>query len=159
MWSYGGNVLENRYDLSFFLSVPGEGDKWTSTGRLFQTIGASKAKLSPNCFTNLWEGRENLRTTRIFASSLTSMSGIVTTSIGLEVWTKTFGKPSVKELWNECSSNMRCVMSQHQCILSNLFKMICCYCCCCLCHTCYLIANACRCFVFIWAGIHLHFYS
>ena len=51
MWSSGGYDLKKR----------------TLTGRLFQTVGALIAKVSPNCFTDLYVEGENLGITRIFA--------------------------------------------------------------------------------------------
>ena len=46
----GGYAFSKRFNFSFDLKEASEFAEWTSSGRSFQIIGVSSAKLSPKCF-------------------------------------------------------------------------------------------------------------
>ena len=56
--------MEKRNALSFFLKDHRVGDPRTSSGREFQRVGASNAKLFPNCLADLCLEEWNLGTIR-----------------------------------------------------------------------------------------------
>ena len=85
--------MEKRCDLSLFLSIPREWDERTSTGRLFQTAGASKAvKAGTKLFYRLMSGRRKFRNHNDICTFMTSMSDIVT-PVGLKYGPKYLENP------------------------------------------------------------------
>ena len=85
---------KKRNVLSFFLKDHRVGDPRTSPERDFQRVGASKAKLCPNCFvTRRVELRDNQKT----ALTLTK-PGVVNALLRRNIWLKIFGNTSMKEL-------------------------------------------------------------
>ena len=72
------------YDFSLLLSVPREWGERASTGRLFQTVGASNAvKIGTKLFYRLVNGRRKSRNHNDICTFMTSMSDIVT-PVGLK---------------------------------------------------------------------------
>ena len=66
--------------------------------------GSIKSKTVTKLFYRVMRGMREFRNHTDIGTFMTSMSGIVTTPIRLKVGTKIFGKPSLKELVNKCSS-------------------------------------------------------
>ena len=75
------------------------GDARMSSGREFQTVGASKAKLKPNCLVNfrlkLWNIKE-------ICNTLTA-SSIVSIVVCGRIWSKVFREASVNKLVHQGS--------------------------------------------------------